>query len=84
MLSFKIKFVGSGPTCQSLDLKFLSDSVFIFWIFSFCFLSFKFKVVGGGPTASNFFYSLRSPYGTPFRRAANYAVNSKKSNQKMP
>ena len=36
----------------------------------------------GGPTASHFLYSLRSPYGTPFRRAANYAVYSKKSNQK--
>ena len=38
------------------------------------FYSFKVKGVGGGPTASNFFYSLRSPYGAPFRRSANYAV----------
>ena len=33
---------------------------------------------GGGPTASNFFYSLRSPYGAPFRRSANYAVLQQK------
>ena len=41
-------------------------------------LSFKIKVVGGGPTASHFLYSLRSPYGAPFRRAANYAVQQQK------
>jgi hypothetical protein len=34
------------------------------------------KTVGGGPTASNFFYSLRSPFGTPCRRAAHNAVYS--------
>jgi len=42
--------------------------------FCFYFLIFQFKIVGGGPTASHFLYSLRSPYGTPFRRSANYAV----------
>ena len=41
-------------------------------------LEFSIKVVGGGPTASNFFYSLRSPYGAPFRRSANYAVLQQK------
>ena len=29
-----------------------------------------------------FLDSLRSPYGTPFRRAANYVVNSKKKSPK--
>ena len=76
VLSFKFKTVGGGLTCQNpvrMRLVVMGYSEGLLY-----FLSFKFKVVGGGPTASNFLYSLRSPYGAPFRRSANYAVQQQK------
>jgi len=52
--------------------------VFLYSGFLVYLFDFSIKTVGGGPTASHFCDSLRSPYGTPCRRAAKNAVSAAK------
>ena len=73
-LSFQFKVVGGGATARYQSLVHKRLVVMLYSEVSLFCLSFKVKVVGGGPTASHFCDSLRSPYGTPFRRAAKNAV----------
>ncbi len=55
------------PITIGLDLGFFLE-----------FLSSSSRSSGVARHASHFLYSLRSPYGAPFRRSANYAVQQQK------
>jgi len=52
--------------------------VVIRYFFLLGLFRFSIKTVGGGPTCQSLFDSLRSPYGSPFGRCANYAVQQQK------